>query len=104
MNITERYKELKSLMVGSGDEDSVPLIQDYRRTFNTEHGRRVLTHMLAELHFFDAIVASEEEIALSNYARLLLNHLGVWDSKYVPDIVNHLMSIPVEGGKNEETN
>jgi hypothetical protein len=48
----------------------------YRRVFSSADGRKVLTHMLTELHFFDEVV-TDSELALSNYARRILYYLGV---------------------------
>ena len=94
------YDELKKMVLGDdGPPDTVKL--DYRSTFDTDVGRRVLTHMLTELHFFDEAV-SEEEITLSNYARRILSHLGILRGNRIPDIVNYLMSIKTYGGTNEK--
>ena len=94
------YDELKRMVLGDGNlPDMVKL--DYRSTFDTDVGRRVLTHMLTELHFFDEVV-SEEEVTLSNYARRILNHLGILRGERIPDIVNYLMSIKTFGQKMEE--
>lgn len=94
------YDELKRMVLGDGNlPDTVKL--DYRSTFDTDVGRRVLTHMLTELHFFDEVV-SEEEVTLSNYARRILNHLGILRGERIPDIVNYLMSIKTFGQKMEE--
>lgn len=94
------YDELKKMVLGDGDlPDMVKL--DYRSTFDTDVGRRVLTHMLTELHFFDEVV-SEEEVILSNYARHILGHLGILRGERIPDIINHLMSIQTFRKKMED--
>lgn len=95
-----RYADLKKMILG---DDSPPdtVKEDYRRTFNTETGRRVLAHMLVELNFFGESV-SEEEVVLNNYARRLLYHLGVLRGENIPVIVAGLMNIKTHGGKNEE--
>lgn len=71
-------------------EDIIPrsVTDDYRRVFSTPEGRRVLGHMLVELHFFDEIIDNPEEIALSNYARRLLRNLGIWKGLNVPGIID----------------
>lgn len=51
---------------------------DYRYVFESEIGRRVLTHMLGELKFFPEAL-TEEDKALQNYARKLLRNIGIWD-------------------------
>ena len=66
--------------------------QDYRATFDTDVGRRVLAHMLTELHFFDE-VTSEEETALSNYAHRILYHLGVLHGNSIPELVTQLLTV-----------
>jgi hypothetical protein len=93
-----KYSELKKLFFGETVEKDVQEI--YRRTFDTDAGRQVLAHMLVELHFFDELV-SEEEVALSNYARKLLNRLGL-RAEHIPEIVTQIISIKLEGGTNEK--
>ena len=94
------YAGIKKLVLG-GDTPVDTIKEDYRRTFDTDIGRRVLAHMLTELHFFDESV-SEEEMVLSNYARRVLYHLGVFRGNHIPDIVNYLMSINTYGGSDEK--
>jgi len=64
------------------------VVEAYRRVFSTPEGRRVLGHMLVELHFFDEIIESPEEIALSNYARRLLRNTGIWKGINIPGIID----------------
>lgn len=66
---------------------------DYRNTFLTKAGRKVLTHMLVELHFFDT-VSTEEEIALQNYAKNVLNRLGVLTAANVSRLTEALLNVP----------
>jgi len=52
--------------------------RDFRVVFGSEDGRRVLTKILTDLHFFSRC-ETEEEVALSNYAKQLLSYFGEWD-------------------------
>jgi len=65
----------------------------YRATFDSGVGRNVLAHMLTELHFFDEIISSEEERALANYARKLLNRMGIWKAANVKEIITAFLRI-----------
>lgn len=92
-----KYKELRDgVMDLSGNDPDRMLHDTYRSVFNTEVGRAVLTHILTELHFFDEIISTPEEIALSNYARTLLNRIGAWKGENVKDIVDSLMTITLK--------
>lgn len=71
----------------------VPNEEEYRSVFTSRTGRKVLTHMLAELHFFDEIQLTDEEIILSNYAKRLLNRIGIWKGLNVGEIVNAFLDI-----------
>lgn len=67
----------------------------YNLLFTSVHGQKVLAHMLAELNFFGE-VATEEDRILHNYAKRLLNNIGVIQGPNVPDIVRALLTIPFE--------
>jgi len=67
--------------------------EEYRRTFNSGAGRKVLAHMLTELHFFDEILDNEEERVLANYARKLLNRLGIWNDLNIDELIGAFMQI-----------
>lgn len=64
--------------------------EDYRRLFETEIGRRVLSHMLGELKFFPEAI-TEEDVALQNYARRLLMNIGIWDKGNALNITQSLL-------------
>lgn len=72
------------------------LRRQYRNTFTTKAGRVVLSHMLAELKFFSTAM-TEEEIALQNYAKNLLMHLGILDASNVQRITDALLTVPPRG-------
>jgi len=89
MNILSLFK------VKAGQEEADrKRISDFRAVFATEAGRRVLCYLLADMHFFSEIVASEEERVLQNYARRLLAYCGAWRGQNVPRIVDALMGLP----------
>jgi len=60
------------------------LLIDYRQTFNTEHGRRVLQHIgeMCGFYAFRSYSTREEQIAgavAENLYKKMLYHFGVWD-------------------------
>lgn len=93
------YSELKSMVVG--DKPPEDVMEDYRLTFGTDAGKRVLSHMLVELNFFDE-ASSEEEVIRRNYAAHLLRHLGIFRAHAVSDVVSKLLTVDVYGGKRNE--
>jgi len=86
------------------------IIEAYRRVFTSGAGRKVLGHMLVELNFFDEILNTEEERARSNYARKLLNRIGILNAENIPRVVDALLGVRGEEDKGdnlletEETN
>jgi hypothetical protein len=68
----------------------------YRRVYNTPIGKKVLCHMLVELGFFNTSPASEGAVALQNYGKRILNHMGIWDASQAENIVNQMMSLPLK--------
>lgn len=103
-SITEKYKELRSLLAGK-EIARDRMREDYYLTFCTPHGRRVFTKMLIDLHFFDGAVG-KEEIALSNYARRLLFDMGVLTDANVDNLVSAFVKFAEskqnEGGLKDE--
>jgi len=67
----------------------------YHTLFNSPLGHKVLTHMMVRLHFFDEIT-SEEERVMSNYAKDLLNTIGVLQGFNVGLFVKAIMKAPME--------
>ena len=57
--------------------------------------------MLTELGFFNT-VATEEEVALQNYAKVILAHLGVLSPSNVPQMVEALLKMPSKGTTHTE--
>jgi hypothetical protein len=87
--VTKLYSDLKKkLYPAVVAEDR--LREDFFLTFSTPHGKRVLAHMLRELHWFDEVVEAEE-VTLANYARRLLFNLGIVQDDQIEEIVNQLL-------------
>jgi hypothetical protein len=68
----------------------------YRRVFSGPFGQKVLTHMLVELGHFNTVGGTEKEVALQNYAKLLLHRLGVWNADQAENIVSGLFGLPMK--------
>jgi len=56
--------------------------------------------MLNDLQWFSMEDSPEKEV-LNNYAKLLLNKLGVWRPENIWDIVENLLKIPIKINKKE---
>jgi hypothetical protein len=65
----------------------------YRSVFNTEDGRWVLMDILNDLGMWSATVEGVDEVALQNYARLLLQKCGAWQAQRLPDIMASILGI-----------
>ncbi len=59
-------------------EEEKFLESDFVEIFSTPTGQRVLTKMLADMHFFSRC-ETEEEVALNNSAKQLMSYFGEWD-------------------------
>ena len=95
MNFAAQYKRIKSRLVRTetdANKAEFELAQLYVAVFGSVAGRKVLEHMLADLHFFDEAVGEEERI-LRNYARRLLAIMGIWRPVNAEEITNGLMNI-----------
>lgn len=85
-------KKIINLRGGTDNE----ILLDYRNVFNTPEGRRVLTHMLYEMRYFDGDVNTEEGHMLRNYATRLLQRLGGLEPSYfIKTMVDGLTEIPL---------
>ena len=63
-----------------GDQDATNLASDYRATFSTEHGHRVLMHMLGETYcqvLESSTVESQNALALAtlNGRRIVIHEI-----------------------------
>lgn len=95
MNFADQYKRIKSRLIRTGtdaNQADYERAQMYVAVFGSVTGRKVLEHMLSELHFFDETAGEEEEI-LRNYARRLLAIMGIWRPVNAEGLVNGLMNI-----------
>jgi hypothetical protein len=68
----------------------------YRQVFSSATGRIVLAHMLDELCFFLDKVETQDQRILSNYAKRLLGHCGIWRPPNEISIVEKFFEIPLE--------
>lgn len=82
-------------------ERDIYLSRMYRSVFNNPSGRIVLADILVGLKFFDTVEAPED-IALSNFARLLLARIGVWSAENVDIIVATFLEIQTKIGGNAD--
>ena len=80
--------------VNKEEEADLEIKKAYNLLFTSVHGQKVLAHMLVRLHFFDEIVNEDERI-LSNYAKDLLNHIGVWQGINVNHVVQSFLKAPL---------
>jgi len=78
----------------SFDDETTQL---YREVFSTPKGKKVLTHMLCELGYFDEVPLDDKmAIALQNYAKHLLCRLGIIRGDVLYDHVSLLFRIPFQ--------
>jgi len=73
----------------------------YRLCFGTDAGKRVLGNILVEAGYFDTDLKTPEEQAVLNFAKKILNKMGLFqvkDNKLigVDTFVNKLFEMPVE--------
>lgn len=95
-------KELLKLFKKPDRSEERRRTQDFRSVFGSEAGKRVLGYMLADMHFFDEILNTEEERVLQNYARRILAYCGAWRGQNVPAIVDSLFRLPWQDEPNQE--
>jgi len=74
-------------------------IRNYRTCFSGENGKLVLSHILADLGFFDE-AKTPEDMVKRNCAIRLLKNLGIFDISNVKSFVNKLFEIPIQELKN----
>ena len=84
-------------MIERDDQDSVN-IEIYRKVFLSEHGRVVLADILNELNHMAMDVQSPEELALSNFSKLLLSKLGIWRPHNLKRIVDAYLNMQYTEG------
>jgi len=77
-------------VTGAGSRRYSVTRADYRNTFASAHGRRVLAHMLVDGHFFDE-VTDPGEIERRNGMVRVLRNLGAIDPKMIQRFVDTLL-------------
>jgi hypothetical protein len=59
---------------------------DYRTCFSTNTGRRVLAHLLTNAGVFDTDIKTPEETAVENYAKGILEIMGLFGKENVDKV------------------
>lgn len=72
----------------------------YRACFSTAEGRRVFGHILIDLGWFDE-AETPEQVALRNYAKRLLDNLGLNQLDNVEYFVNKIIEMPITEKKEQ---
>jgi len=67
----------------------------FRSVFGSAEGRKTLGLLLIDLGFFDE-AETPEQVALRNFAKRLLNKLGIFELYNVNKFVDKLFEIPIE--------
>ena len=82
MGSLEENKEAKII------EADKRMTECFRRVFSTDDGKRVLHQLLLDLQFFNYQINSPQEIALNNYAKLMIfKRLGCNNDKQISDAI-----------------
>jgi hypothetical protein len=77
-------------------------VGNYRDTFCTESGKRVLAHMLADSGFFDDNIKTIEEIAVLNYVKRILRRLGVINLANLNYFAGAIIDAPYKGEQEDD--
>jgi DNA-directed RNA polymerase subunit F len=67
----------------------------YANVFNSPEGREVLADLLAELNFFNTC-ETQEQVALSNFAKSILMKMGKWHPENIRAMVDDIMNLPTK--------
>lgn len=71
-------------------------VTDYRQTFTTNSGRRVLAHILTEAGYFDCDTKTPEELSVLNFAKQIIRNMGICQTPdSVMEFTNKLFEISV---------
>ena len=71
----------------------------YRNCFNTGSGRFVLLNILEEAGFFKDLETTEE-MAVENFAKMILHKLGIYgDVRNNAMVINRMFDIPIRKEK-----
>ena len=77
-------------------------VLNYHLTFNTDSGRRVLAHILAESGYFDTELKTVEELAVLNFVKKIIKNLGVGITpEQTTEFVNKLFEISINRKESE---
>ncbi len=77
------------------------MIPAYRTCFNTEAGKSVLAHMLANGGYFDDDVSTPEDVAIVNFLKRILKNIGVCNIETVDSYVQNLFNLPTNFGEQD---
>ena len=93
MKIYDEHKELKNLLADdTGIVNDKKRREEYHQTFSSPAGQNVLVDMLYDLKVFDG-TATDEDVALANYGRLLLYKIGILREENLNEIVKRFIEI-----------
>lgn len=76
-------------------------VDDYKRCFSTDCGKRVLANMMTEAGFFD-VLATNEELAVENFMKIILSKTGCYPSEKksskdrIDGFVSNLLNMSME--------
>lgn len=68
----------------------------YRQVFSSAVGKMVLAHILDEMCFFLDNIETQDQRILSNQAKRILGHCGMWRPPNEIRVVEKLFDIPLE--------
>lgn len=68
---------------------------DYKRTFSTDSGRRVLGNMLVEAKFFSETHTPEEQ-AVENFMKIVLAKCGTYRIANIDEYVLNVLKMQME--------
>lgn len=100
MKILEAYQELKRKLLPD-EEPKDTIYQDYFLCFSTVPGKKVLSHLLTDLHFFDE-VESDQEVIEQNIARRILHNVGAFHVEQIDNITGMLIKIAENAQRRRE--
>jgi len=95
MKILRVYQELKKRLEPATEPDN-RLFQDYYLTFSSPHGRRVMAHLLTDLHFFDE-ATTDQEVIERNIAVRILHNVGAFHVDQIERISDMFIRIAAHG-------
>lgn len=88
---------------GQNPEKDREIIKDYRNTFSSPSGRKVLCHIVTELGLFDQVMETEADRVRGDYAKRLLMLCGIWQPQNIEAIMDFLFQIPIQEEKKDKS-